>query len=153
MIFSTTQAEAIFIYQKKRIMTFLGVLLTVMAAIIVSVLFYYVFKSTGPWENFWIFLLILTLAGLAAGLWIAPVGPVMWGLAWVPTLMVIIIVALLIGAASPRKQERAVTNSESSEPAPHDRKAATLGALFWIFLIFMLSVIVWKFIGGHPLPG
>jgi K+ transporter len=144
--------KSLFIHQKKLVMTFLGVLLTVMAAIIVSVLFYYVFKSTGPWENFWIFLLILTLAGLAAGFWIAPVGPVMWGIAWVPILIVIIIFALLLGAASPRQQERTVTNSENGEPAPQDRKAATIGALFWILLIFLLGAIVWKFMGGHPLP-
>lgn len=134
-------------------MTFLGVLLTVLAAVIISTIFYYIIDSTGPWKSFWSFLLVLVLAGLAAGLWIAPVGPVMWGVAWVPTLMAIIIFALLLGAASPRKEEPAATNSNRPEPAPHDRKAATLGALFWIFMIFMLSVIVWKFMGGHPLPG
>ena len=134
-------------------MTFLGVLLTVLAAVIISAVFYYVFKSTGPWESFWTFLLVLVLAGLAAGLWITPVGPVMWGVAWVPILMAIIIFALLLGAASPRKEEPVVSNSNRQEPSPRDRKAATIGALFWILLIFLLGIIIWKFIGGHPLPG
>lgn len=134
-------------------MTFLGVLLTVLVAVIISALFYYVFKSTGPWESFWSFLLVLVLAGLAAGLWITPVGPIMWGVAWIPTLLAIIIFGLLLGAASPRKEDQAITNTESSEPSPRDRKAATIGALFWLLLIFMLGVIIWKFMGGHPLPG
>ncbi|MFW5774204.1 MAG: hypothetical protein ACOCWD_05935 [Tangfeifania sp.] len=133
-------------------MTFLGVLLTVVAAVIISAIFYYALKSTGPWESFWTFMLVLSLAGLAAGLWIAPVGPVIWGVAWVPTLMAIIIFALLLGAASPRKEEPAVTNSNRPEPAPQDKKAATLGALFWVLLIFILGVIFYRFIGGHPLP-
>lgn len=133
-------------------MSFLGILLTAFAAIIVSVLFYYVFKSTGPWESFWAFLLILVLAGLAAGLWITPVGPVMWGVAWVPTIMVIIIFALLLGAASPPREKKAEQSGKYDEPAPRDRKAATIGALFWILLIFMLGVIIWRFMGGHPLP-
>ena len=132
-------------------MTFLGILVTVLAAIIVSVLFYYVFKSTGPWESFWIFLLILVLAGLAAGLWITPVGPVIWGIAWVPTIMAIIIFALLLGAASPPRAKKAEQPGKYDEPAPRDRKAATIGALFWILLIFMLGVIIWRFMGGHPL--
>jgi hypothetical protein len=132
-------------------MTFLGILVTVMASVIVSVLFYYVFKSTGPWGNFWIFLLILVLAGLAAGLWITPVGPVIWGVAWVPTIMAIIIFALLLGAASPSRDKQNIISDESAEPSPRDRKAATIGALFWILLIFMLGVIIWRFMGGHPL--
>ena len=133
-------------------MTFLAIILTVLAALIISTVFYYVIKTTGPWENFWVFLLILVLAGLAAGLWITPVGPVMWGVAWVPMLMAIIIFALLLGAASPRSKEPNLTNSESHEPVTHDREAATLGALFWILLVFMLGVIIWKYMGGHPLP-
>ena len=132
-------------------MTFLGILLTVLAAVIISAIFYYVFKSTGPWESFWTFLLVLVLAGVTAGLWITPVGPLIWGIAWVPTLLAIIIFALLLGAASPRKKKPAATNTNRPEPTPRDRKAATLGALFWILLIFMLGVIIWKFMGGHPL--
>ncbi len=133
-------------------MTFLGVLLTVFAAVIISAVFHYVFKSTGPWKSFWIFLLILILVGLAAGLWINPVGPVMWEVFWVPPLMAIIIFALLLGAASPRKQEPTLTNSKNRQQVSSDTEAATIGALFWVFLIFMLGVIIWKFAGGHPLP-
>jgi len=133
-------------------MTFLGILVTVLAAIIVSVLFYYVFKSTGPWGNFWSFLLILVLAGLAAGSWIGSIGPLIWGLAWVPTIMAIIIFALLLGAASPPHEKREAAPQGSTEPTPRDRKAATIGALFWLLLIFMLGLIIWRFIGGHPSP-
>ncbi len=132
-------------------MTFLGILLTVLTAVIISTVFYYVIKTTGPWKSFWAFLLILVLAGLAAGLWIAPSGPIIWGVAWVPILMTIIIIALLLGAASPRKQKPTLTNSESHKPVPHYRETATLGALFWILLIFMLGVIFYKLRGGFPL--
>lgn len=134
-------------------MTFLGILVTVLTAIIISAVFYFLLKSVGPWRSFWSFLLVLVLAGLAAGLWITPVGPVMWGVAWVPTIMAIIIFALLLGAASPSREKKNATNEDSSEPTPRDRKAATLGAFFWILLIFMLGIIIWRFMGGHPLPG
>jgi len=133
-------------------MTFLGILITVLSAIIISVLFYYVFKITGPWENFWIFLLILTLVGLAAGKWITPAGPVMWDFALVPTLLAIIIFALLLGAASPRRKSYTEQEVLKQEQTQKGRNAATIGALFWLFLVIILGIIIWSFVGGHPLP-
>ena len=58
------------------------------------------------------------------------------------TLLAIIIFGLLLGAASPRKNKPTVTKSETSEPLPRDRNAATSGVLFYILLIFMLGVII-----------
>lgn len=133
-------------------MTFLGILLTVFSAVIVSVIFYYVFKTRGPWEDFWIFLLILTLVGLAAGKWLVKEGPVMWDVAMVPMLLAIIIFALLLGAASPQRKSYAEQDNLKQETALKDRNAATFGALFWLFLVIILGIIVWSFVGGHPLP-
>lgn len=133
-------------------MAFLGILLTVFSAIIISVLFYYIFKTRGPWEDFWIFLLILTLVGLAAGKWLIKVGPVMWDVALVPTLLAIIIFALLLGAASPQRKSFPEEEELKQEKERKDRTAATFGALFWLFLVITLGIIIWSFVGGHPLP-
>ncbi len=151
MIFPGMTGELIFIIFKKPFMTLLGILLTVLAAVVTSTIFYFVIKTTGPWESFWTFMLVLVLAGLAAGLWIVPAGPIIWGVAWIPILMVMIIVALLLGAASPRKQKRVSTKREGNKPVVSDTEAATVGALFWILLIFLLGVIIWKLRGGYPL--
>lgn len=122
-------------------MTFLEILLTILIAVVIGILFYYIFRSRGPWGSFWSFLLILILAGLAAEAWIEPVGPVGWGVAWVPTIFVILLFALLLAAAAPPRPERRIT-----EPVPDTEEEATVIALsgfFWIFMIFLLGVVIW----------
>ena len=72
-------------------MVFLEFILIALVAFLVGVLFYYVFKTTGPWGNLWSILLILFLAGIAADVWITPVGPDYQGVIWIPVLFVILI--------------------------------------------------------------
>ena len=122
-------------------MLFLEILLTILAAVIIGTVFYYIFRSTGPWGTFWSFLLILILAGLAAEAWIRPVGPVVWDVAWVPTLFVIIIFALLLAAASPAREPR--VTEEAAEPSEEERAAVAIGGFFWIFLMVLLGIALW----------
>ena len=53
-------------------MTALEIIFTVIGAILIGSIFYYVFRVSGPWGSFWAFLLILILAGLAMAAWITP---------------------------------------------------------------------------------
>jgi hypothetical protein len=126
-------------------MTFAEILLTILGALLIGVLFYYVFKSTGPWGTFWSFLLILILVGLAAEAWIEPVGPVAWGVAWVPTLFVVFLFALLLAAATPPRRDRRVTDTTTTEPTTTEEETAAVavGAFFWIFMFFLLVVALW----------
>ena len=122
-------------------MVFLEVLLTIFGALAIGALFYYVFRATGPWGTFWSFLLILVLAGLAAEAWIEPVGPVAWGVAWVPTLFVIIIFALILAAAAPPRDRRMET--PPAEPSEEETAAVAIGGFFWILLILLLFIAIW----------
>ncbi|MFW6275961.1 MAG: hypothetical protein ACOC2M_04960 [bacterium] len=123
-------------------MGFLEIVLTILAAIIIGVIFYYVFKLTGPWGSLWSFLLILILAGVAAEAWISPVGPVVWNVAWVPTLLVIITFALLLAAATPPR-DRTTTTSAGPNPSKEESAAIAIGAFFWIFLLVLLAFTLW----------
>ena len=131
-------------------MTFLEIFLTVLMAVLIAVLFYYVFKSPGPWNSFWTYLIILILSGLAAHAWLTPVGPVAFGIAWIPVFFAIVIVALLLGAASPTRERRQPTGKHGELPEK-EKTTLALGAFFWILLVFLLGVIIWSFVGGHPL--
>ncbi len=122
-------------------MGFLEIVLTILAAIIIGVIFYYVFKTTGPWGSLWSFLLILILAGVAAEAWISPVGPVVWNVAWVPTLLVIITFALLLAAATPPRDR--TTTSAGPNPSKEESAAIAIGAFFWIFLLALLAFTLW----------
>lgn len=127
-------------------MTFFGVLLTVLGAVLVGILFYYAFKSTGPWGSFWSFLLILILAGLAAEAWVDPVGPTIWGVAWIPIILVILIFALLLSAATParRRQRRPMeTPPPETEESEEETAAVAVSGFFWLFLVILLGIILW----------
>ena len=127
-------------------MTVFGILLTILLALCVGSIFYYVFKSTGPWGTFWSFIIILILAGLAAEAWITPIGPVTWGVAWAPTLLAIIVISLLLAAASPPRDARKSTGP-TAEPANKEEAAAVaIGGFFWLLLFLLLGIALWGII-------
>jgi len=123
-------------------MDFFEYLLIILGAVFVGVLFYYVFKMKGPWGTFWSFVIILILAGIAAEQWITPVGPIAYGIAWVPTVFVILLFALLMAAISPSHKMK-IPSDNKSERKEKESTALGLSAAFWVFLIFLLFIIVW----------
>lgn len=116
-------------------MVFLEFILIALAAFLVGVLFYYVFKTTGPWGNFWSILLILILAGIAADAWITPIGPYYQGVAWFPVLFVILLFAFLIAASTP-------VNKKDADPVEQESSKAILGVFFWFLLLLLLVAII-----------
>lgn len=61
-------------------MELLEILLILIFAIVISAIFYFGFGHRGPYRAYWVFLLLLFLAGVAGRLWIIPAGPVVGGL-------------------------------------------------------------------------
>lgn len=124
-------------------MTFLEIILVIVAAILVGTLFYYVFKISGPWGSFWTFLLILILAGLAAEAWVTPFGPVFYDVAWFPTIFVILIFALILAAASPSARRDVDTNTATTEPRTTSPAAVAFSVFFWFLLMFLFIAVIW----------
>jgi hypothetical protein len=126
-------------------MAIVEIILTVLTAFFVGILFYYVFKSSGPWGTFWSFLVILILVGLASAAWITPVGPAIWGFAWLPTLLVILIAALLLAAATPtpHRRRRELNLEKEPEPSEEETAAIAIGGFFWILLLILLGIAFW----------
>ena len=132
-------------------MAFLGVVLTIVAALIIGLIFYYALELTGPWGTFWSFLVVVTLAGLAAEAWFTPVGPVKWGIAWIPTLFVMFLIALLLAAATPVVRKSRKEKDTGQVPSEKIQNQAALGGFFWLLLVILLSIILWGVIGEHSL--
>lgn len=128
-------------------MTFLEILLVIIAAVLIGILFYYVFKVSGPWGSLWTFLLVLILAGLAAEAWITPIGPLFYDVAWIPTLFVIILFALILAAASPtsrRDIDFDTTATTGRGPGDPDTPAVVaLGVFFWFLLLLLFIAVFW----------
>ena len=125
-------------------MVILQIILIVLAALIIGSLFYFVFKSTGPWGSFWIFFLVLLLAGLAAEAWITPIGPVYWDIAWGPVLFVIFLFALLMVAAAPPRPGGGIYRPENIEGTREtDTAVIALSIFFWVFLLFLFGAVLY----------
>ncbi len=106
-----------------------------------GILFYYVFRVSGPWGSLWSFLLILILGTIAFTAWITPFGPVFMEVEWVPIAAVILFFALLLAAASPssgRQRRREVR--VDSDPDPAAGTVAAVGIFFFI-LVFLMAAI------------
>ncbi len=125
-------------------MDFLQIILTILVAAFVGLLFYYIFKYTGPFGRLWTFILILVLAGLAAAAWIEPAGPVYWDVAWLPVIFVILLFALFLVAATPlAHREGQETEIAEPETSPDKNPQIALSAFFWLFLAMLLFIALW----------
>lgn len=117
------------------------VILALVLALIIAGVFTYGLGRPAPWGGFLWLLLVIFLVGWAVALWAQPVGPVVWGAAWVPVLFAGLIVALLIATlAAPTPRLRTPSASEEEAVA-----AAGIGLLFWILLALLFVAIAFGY--------
>ncbi|HVW27469.1 MAG TPA: hypothetical protein VHC69_19025 [Polyangiaceae bacterium] len=81
-------------------------------------------------------LLILFLATWAGGVWLVPIGPRIWGVAWGSFVVVGLIIALVIVAVS-TVDERPATFGE-----PSIRRARIVDLLLLLLLVLLVLAIV-----------
>jgi hypothetical protein len=118
---------------------FFQILFSVLLAFIVGSFFYYVFKYTGPWGSFWTFVLVLILAGVAASVWIEPIGPIIYNIAFVPILVVILIFAFFLAAVTPPRYSRKYPLQENTpEPNEEELPVLAISTFFWVFLVALV---------------
>ncbi len=131
-------------------------------ALVIGAIFFYGFGRRDPWGAFWVFLLILFLAGMAGRYWVTAAGPVIWGYAWLPLIFWIFMIALLIGIATPvqderidapRDRERIISSSdeqraERDAPSEQEAEAAGAAAAFGIFFWFILLMLIIAILAG-----
>lgn len=114
-------------------------------ALVIGSLFYFGSKRRSPFGPFWLFIFILFLGAWAARMWVIPVGPVLWGFAWIPIVFFVIIVTLLIAAAAPRDErlrEEAEDVQTRSTPKGSSETNAVIGIFFWLLMILFITAII-----------
>lgn len=131
-----------------------GIAATVFVAILISSLFYYAFNARGPWGSFWTFFLVILLIIWAASLWLRPIGPLFWGIAWIPLFFVGLLFALLLASlpsAHNRREDKRgdmideeipVDRAEANRRQDLNRTTATISGLLWAFMIILLLIIL-----------
>jgi len=129
-------------------MFFSHLLFAVLVAAVLSAIFAYGFRKSGPWFNVFIFFIIVFLASWAGGIWLSPFGPSIWGAHFFSFLIVGLIFALLLTAITPRVPEESTVELVEPQEKKREKRAVLvmLGASFWILLIILIFVI-----GSHYL--
>jgi hypothetical protein len=126
-------------------MTLVELIIIFIIAVFVTAAFKFGFKNKGPRGTFWVFFVIIFLAGWVARLWIAPLGPEIMGVAWIPILIVGLIFALILAVTitPPKYPAKEVIDKQVGSTTDEDKSAVTFGAIFWLLLIILaVSVII-----------
>jgi hypothetical protein len=89
-----------------------------------------------------VFLLAVLFLGMWAGiLWVDPVGPVAWGVPWVPLVIIGVVLSLVLAVTIPSRRpppgEEVRIVPDKTTPAER-----TLGMFSWILLAVLLIVVV-----------
>ncbi|MDX1577995.1 MAG: hypothetical protein R3266_05900 [Gemmatimonadota bacterium] len=117
---------------------FLAELLAALAvAAIVVLVLALGFDRRSPWGGAGWFFLVVFLGAWAIGAWSSPIGPVLWGVSWVPFLFGALIFGLLIAALTPPPRPRTVEPERVDEADA----AIAIGAFFWVFVLVVVLAI------------
>lgn len=124
---------------------------TLIIAFLLALLVSGLTKSSGPWNNFWALFFVLALSIWVASLWITPVGPRWYGVAWADLLIVGTLLVLLIASmteAGQRHQQRYDKNEEEVDIVAESKKDTTAITLFGVFFwLFIASLVVMAIVG------
>jgi hypothetical protein len=128
--------------------TALEIAAVLLVVFLVGSFVFYGLKRRGPWGSFWTFILVIFLGVILFDLWSEPIGPLYYGIAWVDLVIVSLIFAFLLAAATPgappvKKEEDAV-----STDSPGARNTAVAVGMFFWFLValFILAIFFRIFI-------
>ncbi len=104
-------------------------------------------QAPGPGSGLVFLSLFLFLSMWAVGLWLTPVGPVLWGVPFLGLLITGLILALIIAASVPPRREPppSVTRPEAETA---EAVAVTMGAFFYVAMFLLLAVVVAGYLVG-----
>jgi len=98
-------------------------------------------RFQSPWKSGWALFAVLFLAIWAGGIWVAPFGPGIWNIYWLPFLLMAVLFAVLIAAIAPPHVH---TLAEEHE---REREIELgLGLFFWVLIGGLVLAIVLRYL-------
>lgn len=114
----------------------------ILVAAVFTLLFVLGLRRRGPWNNFFVFFLIILLTVWAAALWVGPVGPAFYGIYWLPLIMVGLFVAILLASFRPSIRSGTQTARQAYEEEQKKRELKDVfDVFFWILIAFLVILI------------
>jgi hypothetical protein len=125
---------------------------SVIIALVFSVVFAWIIRKQGARGGFFWFFLIILLATWAGGIWIAPIGPVLLGVYWLPFIFIAFVFSLILSISAHDRKTR--TREETLEEIEGTRKEealeeltyVTLNLFFWFLLAALAAAIVIRYL-------
>jgi hypothetical protein len=125
-----------------------GLFAAALIAFILTAVSVFFLRRRGPWGSIWTFFLVLFLALCTVSIYLAPIGPVYWGIAWFPMMVAGIIITILLIAAMPHPTERPDTAiGDQVDTTGADIKShfpvTPVGRFFWaLIILFVIAIVV-----------
>jgi hypothetical protein len=124
-----------------------GLFAAALVSLILTLVSVFFLRKRGPWGSIWTFFLVLFLTLWTVSIYVAPVGPMYWGIAWIPIVIAGIILTALLIAAMPHPGQSRDQVKEYTETTSIDGKsdfpATPIGRFFWVLIIlFVIAIII-----------
>jgi len=130
-------------------MIWLDAAIALVAALLFGLIFLHVLRRTSPWLSRRLLFLVLFLAVWAGGSWMTPVGPTLWGIYWLPYVVVALVLILLLAAAAP--PSRPLTKRASIEQMKEAvATQQTVSVFLWLLLLVLLVIIGAQYLLAAP---
>jgi hypothetical protein len=128
-------------------MIYSGLFAAAFVSLILTIVSVFFLRKRGPWGSIWTFFLVLFLALGTLSVYITPIGPVYWGIAWLPITIAGIIITILLIAAMPhetRKDGPPIEQGLNPALAPKSMELASspVGRFFWVLIILLVIAIM-----------
>lgn len=110
---------------------------SVLAALLITLAITLIFSlfSKRPFSGLILFFVVIFLATWTGQIWITPYGPVSWGIAWIPLILVALFFSFLIFALAPPVPSPVEKNT--GQPA-----FIALSLFLWVSMILLLVAII-----------
>ena len=122
-------------------------LVEVMTALAVAILLTAILAATLParrlWRGWLLFFGVVLLSAWAGGVWLPPVGPSMFGIAWMPFLFVGLVVALLLAPSVRRRAREGDRSRDGADDVPVE---TTFSVLIWVLMIGLAVAILLAYV-------
>jgi len=117
-----------------------GLVAALLISSLLTVISVFLLRKRGPWGSAWTLFLVIFLALWTVSIYLAPVGPTYYGVAWAPLIIAGILLTLLLIVSMPGANE---WRDESVGPEHRTKKdvPAKASRLFWVF-IFLLAMAI-----------
>lgn len=101
-----------------------------------------VFRGIGAFFAYFGFFIILFLATWAGGVWITPIGQPLWGVYWLPYLLVGLIFMFLLLALIPDARPPRTRREKAQQQKQEIAAMLAFDAFFWIMVAVFTLVIL-----------